>query len=120
VASKAGLIGVTKSLAQEMASRKITVNAVAPGFIETGMTDVLTAEQKERILAAIPLLLPAIRDDLQITFAQAGMLWTAGMVSYGLAQIPAGRIALPLDSKLAPMIISDFRPRGDGLRTFRR
>src|SRR6186997_3541129 len=45
VASKAGLIGMTKSVAQEMASRKITVNAVAPGFIETGMTDVLNAEQ---------------------------------------------------------------------------
>ncbi len=43
-ASKAGLIGLTKSLAQEMASRNITVNAVAPGFIETDMTDVLIAE----------------------------------------------------------------------------
>lgn len=55
VASKAGLIGVTKSLAQEMASRNITVNAVAPGFIDTDMTQVLTQEQKDRILAAIPL-----------------------------------------------------------------
>ncbi len=54
-ASKAGLIGVTKSLAQEMASRGVTVNAVAPGFIETDMTGVLSAEVKEKVLAAIPL-----------------------------------------------------------------
>lgn len=55
VASKAGLIGMTKSLAQEMASRNITVNAVAPGFIESDMTAVLGADVKERILAGIPL-----------------------------------------------------------------
>ena len=55
VASKAGLIGLTKSLAQEMAPRNITVNAVAPGFIETDMTSVLPAELKEKILQAIPL-----------------------------------------------------------------
>jgi 3-oxoacyl-[acyl-carrier protein] reductase len=54
-ASKAGLIGLTKSLAQEMASRGITVNAVAPGFIETDMTGVLSPEIKERVLAGIPL-----------------------------------------------------------------
>jgi Dehydrogenases with different specificities (related to short-chain alcohol dehydrogenases) len=54
-ASKAGLIGLTKSLAQEMASRNITVNAVAPGFIETDMTGVLGAEVKEKVLAGIPL-----------------------------------------------------------------
>ncbi|MCS7025460.1 MAG: 3-oxoacyl-[acyl-carrier-protein] reductase [Bryobacteraceae bacterium] len=55
VASKAGLIGLTKSLAQEMASRNVTVNAVAPGFIDTEMTQVLPAEVKERILQQIPL-----------------------------------------------------------------
>jgi 3-oxoacyl-[acyl-carrier protein] reductase len=55
VASKAGLIGLTKSLAQEMASRNVTVNAVAPGFIDTDMTQTLAPEFKERILAAIPL-----------------------------------------------------------------
>ncbi len=55
VASKAGLIGLTKSLAQEMASRNITVNAVAPGFIDTDMTQALPPELKEKILAAIPL-----------------------------------------------------------------
>jgi 3-oxoacyl-[acyl-carrier protein] reductase len=55
VASKAGLIGLTKSLAQELGSRNITVNAVAPGFIETDMTAVLKDEQKARITQSIPL-----------------------------------------------------------------
>lgn len=54
-ASKAGIIGFTKSLAKEVASRKITVNAVAPGFIQTKMTDVLKEEVKEEILKQIPL-----------------------------------------------------------------
>jgi len=54
-ASKAGIIGFTKSLAKEMASRNILVNAVAPGFIETSMTDVLKDEQKEAIAKTIPL-----------------------------------------------------------------
>ena len=55
VASKAGLIGLTKSLAQEMASRNITVNAIAPGFIETDMTAVLSEELKNNMLLRIPL-----------------------------------------------------------------
>ncbi len=55
VASKAGLIGLTKSLAQEIASRNITVNAVTPGFIETDMTAVLTDDQKGKMLEHIPL-----------------------------------------------------------------
>ena len=54
-AAKAGLIGMTKSLAAEVASRNITVNAVAPGFIQTAMTDVLTDQQKDAIAARIPL-----------------------------------------------------------------
>jgi len=54
-ASKAGLIGLTKSMAQEMASRQITVNAVAPGFIETDMTRSLSPELKQKVLEAIPL-----------------------------------------------------------------
>ncbi|MFN3323083.1 MAG: 3-oxoacyl-[acyl-carrier-protein] reductase [Bryobacteraceae bacterium] len=55
VSAKAGLIGLTKALAQEMASRNITVNAVAPGFVETDMTEVLGAELKEKMLQSIPL-----------------------------------------------------------------
>lgn len=53
-ASKAGVTGMSKAIAAEVASRGITVNCVAPGFVATAMTDVLTAEQKERILGAIP------------------------------------------------------------------
>ncbi|MGI9437847.1 MAG: 3-oxoacyl-[acyl-carrier-protein] reductase [Geminicoccaceae bacterium] len=53
-ASKAGMIGMSKALASEVASRGVTVNSVAPGFIETAMTDVLGDEQKERLLAQIP------------------------------------------------------------------
>jgi 3-oxoacyl-[acyl-carrier protein] reductase len=53
-ASKAGMIGMAKSLAAEVASRGITVNCIAPGFIETPMTDELSDAQRERLLAAIP------------------------------------------------------------------
>ncbi|PKL81844.1 MAG: 3-oxoacyl-[acyl-carrier-protein] reductase [Ignavibacteriae bacterium HGW-Ignavibacteriae-3] len=55
VASKAGVIGFTKSNAKELSSRNINVNAVAPGFIETDMTDKLNEQQKEAILANVPL-----------------------------------------------------------------
>jgi 3-oxoacyl-[acyl-carrier protein] reductase len=55
VAAKAGLIGLTKALAQEMASRNITVNAVAPGFVETDMTAALPQEARDNLLAHIPL-----------------------------------------------------------------
>jgi 3-oxoacyl-[acyl-carrier protein] reductase len=54
-ASKAGLIGLTKSLARELASRNITVNAVAPGYIETPMTDVLNEDQRRAMTQNIPL-----------------------------------------------------------------
>lgn len=54
-ASKAGMVGWTKALAQEVASRNITVNCVAPGFIKTAMTDILTDEQKEAINGRIPM-----------------------------------------------------------------
>jgi len=55
VSSKAGIIGLTKALAQEVGSRNITVNAVAPGFIETDMTAKLPQEVKDRMLAAVAL-----------------------------------------------------------------
>lgn len=54
-ASKAGLIGLTKSLAREVGSRNITINAVAPGFIETDMTGVLPEELKQKMVAETPL-----------------------------------------------------------------
>ena len=54
-ASKAGLIGMTKSLAKEVGSRNITVNAIAPGFIDTDMTKILSDDQKKKILSQIPL-----------------------------------------------------------------
>jgi 3-oxoacyl-[acyl-carrier protein] reductase len=53
-ASKAGMIGMSKSLAQEVASRGITVNCLAPGFIATPMTDALTEDQQTKINASIP------------------------------------------------------------------
>jgi 3-oxoacyl-[acyl-carrier protein] reductase len=64
VASKAGLIGLTKAIAQEMGSRGVTVNAVAPGFIDTDMTAVLSAELKEKILASIPLKRLGLPEDV--------------------------------------------------------
>jgi 3-oxoacyl-[acyl-carrier protein] reductase len=54
-ATKAALIGVTKSLAREYASRNVTVNCVAPGFVDTDMTHELTAELKEKMLSGVPL-----------------------------------------------------------------
>ncbi|WP_299494268.1 3-oxoacyl-ACP reductase FabG [uncultured Shewanella sp.] len=54
-AAKAGLIGFTKSLAREVASRHITVNAIAPGFIQTDMTDELTEEQQQAIMSQVPM-----------------------------------------------------------------
>lgn len=54
-AAKAGLIGFTKSLAREVASRQITVNAIAPGFIQTDMTDELTESQQQAIMSQVPM-----------------------------------------------------------------
>jgi len=68
-ASKAGLIGLTKSLARELASRTITVNAVAPGFIETAMTAVLTEDQKIAMNHSIPL--GRVGTDVEIAHAVA-------------------------------------------------
>lgn len=63
-AAKAGLIGLTKSLAKELASRSITVNAVAPGFIETAMTGALPDKAKEAILDQVPLRRMGLPDDI--------------------------------------------------------
>lgn len=64
VASKAGVIGITKSNAKELSSRNITVNAVAPGFVETDMTDKLNDKQKEAILNQVPLKRMAKPEDI--------------------------------------------------------
>jgi len=64
VASKAGLIGMTKSVAQELASRGITVNAIAPGFMTSAMTDALNDQQREAILSRIPLGTMGTGDDI--------------------------------------------------------
>src|SRR5580692_1321743 len=63
-ASKAGLIGLTRSLAREVASRGITVNAVAPGYIETAMTAVLDDKQRAAMLTHIPLARPGTEEDV--------------------------------------------------------
>jgi 3-oxoacyl-[acyl-carrier protein] reductase len=64
VASKAGLIGMTKAVAQELASRGITVNAIAPGFMTSAMTDALNEQQREGILSRIPLGTMGSGDDI--------------------------------------------------------
>jgi len=71
-ASKAGVTGLAKALAMEVASRGITVNCVAPGFIETAMTQSLTDDQKAQILSAIPLPRMGTADDVA-----AGVLYLA-------------------------------------------
>lgn len=63
-ASKAGIIGFSKSLAKELASRNVTVNVVAPGYVETEMTDALSDDAREAMLDAVPLDRPADPDDV--------------------------------------------------------
>jgi 3-oxoacyl-[acyl-carrier protein] reductase len=63
-ASKAGLIGLTKSIARELAARNVTCNAIAPGFIETDMTAELNEDQKAGILSQIPLKKLGSPDDI--------------------------------------------------------
>jgi 3-oxoacyl-[acyl-carrier protein] reductase len=63
-ASKSGVIGFTKTMARELASRGITVNAVAPGFIQTHMTEKLTEEQKQKLLQNVPLARMGTPEDI--------------------------------------------------------
>ncbi|KPB02404.1 3-oxoacyl-[acyl-carrier-protein] reductase [Ahrensia marina] len=68
-ASKAGLIGFSKSLAQEIATRNVTVNCVAPGFIESAMTDKLNDKQKDAIMGAIPMKRMGTGDEIAASVA---------------------------------------------------
>lgn len=77
-ATKAGIVGMTKALAREVASRNITVNAVAPGFIETTMTESLNKDWKEKLLSNIPLGRMGSVDDI----AHAVMFLAANESSY--------------------------------------
>ena len=92
-ASKAGMIGMSKSLAYEVASRGITVNAVAPGFIATAMTDKLTDDQKGGIMAQIPTGRMGTPDEIAATVlflasAEAGYLTGATLhVNGGMAML---------------------------------
>lgn len=93
VAAKSGLIGLTKSLAQEVASRNITVNAIAPGFITSAMTDKLNDEQKGKITANIPMGRIGAGDDVAaaavyLSSAEAGYVTGQTLhVNGGLAMI---------------------------------
>jgi 3-oxoacyl-[acyl-carrier protein] reductase len=82
-ASKAGIEGFTRALAREVASRNITVNAVAPGYVETAMTAALTAEQKERLLAGVPAGRMGSSDDVAaavLYLASEGASYVTGQV----------------------------------------
>jgi 3-oxoacyl-[acyl-carrier protein] reductase len=75
VASKAGVIGLTKSAAKEFAARNVNVNAVAPGFIATDMSDKMTDQQKEAILSQVPLKKAGAAEDIAntVTFLASGL-----------------------------------------------
>lgn len=84
-ASKAGIIGLTKSLARELASRNILVNAVAPGFVKTDMTDKLSDETKAEIVKNIPLQKPCMPEDI----ANSVLFLTGAGSSYITGQVIA-------------------------------
>ncbi len=92
-AAKAGLIGMSKSLAQEVASRGITVNVVAPGFVATAMTEVLAPEQRAKLAAAVPLGRLGTPDDVAaavLYLASDQAAWVTGVtlhVNGGMAMI---------------------------------
>jgi 3-oxoacyl-[acyl-carrier protein] reductase len=89
-ASKAGLIGLTKTLAKEFASRNICVNAVAPGFIQTAMTEKLTEEQKQKLAAYIPMAKLGLPQDV----ANAVLFLCSPLADYVTGQV------LPVDGGL--------------------
>jgi 3-oxoacyl-[acyl-carrier protein] reductase len=84
-ASKAGVIGLTKSCAREFASRGITVNAIAPGFIQTAMTDKLSQEQKDAITKQIPLASLGQAEDV----AEAVLFFASPAAHYVTGQVLA-------------------------------
>jgi 3-oxoacyl-[acyl-carrier protein] reductase len=92
-ASKAGMIGMTKALAQELASRNVTVNCIAPGFIATPMTDALNDKQKDAIIAKVPAGRLGTSDDVAIAalfLASAEAAYMTGQtlhVNGGMAMI---------------------------------
>ncbi len=89
-AAKAGIIGLTKSLAKEVASRNITVNAVAPGFIDTDMTRSLTEEQRQKIFSQIPL--GRIGDPNDIADAVFFLIANAGYITGETLHVNGGML----------------------------
>lgn len=84
-ASKAGIIGFSKSVAKELAQRNVLVNVIAPGFIETDMTDVLSEQQREAILSAVPLKRYGKPEDianLAVFLASEESVYLTGQVIY--------------------------------------
>jgi 3-oxoacyl-[acyl-carrier protein] reductase len=82
-AAKAGIIGLTKSAAKELASRNVTVNAVAPGFIATAMTEKLSAAERETYIAAIPLRRAGTPEDV----ADVCLFFASELSSYVTGQV---------------------------------
>src|SRR5690625_6480487 len=82
-ASKAGIIGFTKSLAKELASRGITVNAIAPGYVATDMTAALSDAAREAMLGAVPLGRPASPQDV----ANAAVFLASPLADYITGQV---------------------------------
>ncbi len=82
-ASKAGILGLTKSAARELGSRNVTVNAIAPGYIKTEMTEVLSGEVKAQMLATVPLNRPGTPSDV----ANAALFLASDYSSYITGQV---------------------------------
>jgi 3-oxoacyl-[acyl-carrier protein] reductase len=82
-ASKAGVIAITKSVARELASKNITANAIAPGYIKTEMTDILSDEVKQAMVENIPLK----REGLPLDIAHAALFLASDLASYVTGQV---------------------------------